>query len=188
MRNNFAEMSDFMNRFSAVSLLILLAAGLLVASGASAVEKKRSFGLRKEGTSHVQMRSMMAPIKKSTKSKRTHNSPVTVVLTIANSKNVGRVCNKAPRINDALMTAWYERPITQDYLYRRKNHKGNTNVNYQRSKAQKAEDRRLLGLINKAIGSKEVIQILVIGGVMRMGGGAVTKLPFSSVNGCDELE
>jgi len=28
----------------------------------------------------------------------------------------------------------------------------------------------------------------VIKGAVKMGGGAVTKLPFSSVNGCDELQ
>jgi hypothetical protein len=169
-------------------LLLLLSPVLLYGAPAAAVEKKRSFGLRKEGTAHIQMRSLMAPIKKTVKSKRTKNSPVTVILTIADSKKVGKVCNKAPRINDALMGAWYARPIVQNYLYDRKNHSGKTDINYRRTKAQRKEDKRLVRIINKAIGSKEVKQILVLSGTMRMGGGAVTKLPFSSVNGCDELE
>jgi len=177
-----------MNQLSAFAVLILISPFLAVGGKAAGVEKKRNYGLRKEGTAHIQLRSMMAPVKKSANSKRTTNSPVTVIMTVSDSKRVGKVCNKSPRINDALMGAWYKKPIVQEYLYVRKDHKGKTNVNYRRTKAQKAEDRRLLNVINKAIGSSDVTQILVVGGVMHMGGGAVTKLPFSSVNGCDELE
>lgn len=169
-------------------LLVFMSPVLTYGIPALAVEKKRSYGLRKEGTAHIQMRSLMAPIKKTAKSKRTKNSPVTVILTIADSKKVGKVCNKAPRINDALMSAWYTKPIIQDYLYDRKEYSGRTDINYRRTKAQRKEDKRLVKIINKAIGSSEVQQILVMSGTMRMGGGAVTKLPFSSVNGCDELE
>jgi len=179
---------DFMRRLPALIILTLLAPFLTFGDGAAAVEKKRSFGLRKEGTAHIQLRSMMAPIKKSAKSKRTTNSPVTVIMTIGDSSRVGTVCNKSPRINDALMGAWYKQPILQDYLYARKDHKGKTNVNYRRTAAQKAEDKRLMGVINRAIGSNDVTQILIVGGIMRMGGGTITKLPFSSVNGCDELQ
>jgi len=177
-----------MTRLTTSIVLILIAPFLAFGAGAAGVEKKRSYGLRKEGTAHIQLRSMMAPIKKSAKSKRVTTSPVTVIMTVSDSKRVGAVCNNSPRINDALMGAWYKNPILQDYLYVRKDHKGKTNVNYRRTKAQKAEDKRLLKVINKAIGSSDVTQILIVGGIMRMGGGAVTKLPFSSVNGCDELE
>jgi len=33
-----------------------------------------------------------------------------------------------------------------------------------------------------------VSEILILAGTRRMGGGAITKLPFSSVLGCVELE
>jgi len=177
-----------MNRLSASVVLALIAPFLMLGAASAGVEKKRSFGLRKEGEAHIQMRSMMAPIKKTAKSKRTKTSPVTVIMTVSDSKRVGKVCNKAPRINDALLRAWTNKPLVQDYLYARIDHKGNTNINYRRTKAQNVADARLIKLINKAIGSDDVTQILVVGGVMKMGGGAVTKLPFSSVNGCDELE
>jgi hypothetical protein len=177
-----------MNRLITSIVLILIAPLFLVGVEAFAVEKKRTFGLRKEGESHVQLRSMMAPVQKSAKSKRPKDSPVTVIMTVADGKRVGKVCNKAPRINDALVGAWYKKPILKSYLYDRKKHKGKTNINYKRTKAQKKEDVRLLKIINKAIGRKEITQIMVVNGVIRMGGGAVTKLPFSSKNGCDELE
>ena len=133
------------------------------------------------------MRSLMAPVRKTKKSKKTMTMPVTVILTVTNNKNVGRICNQAPRINDSLMSAWYKKPIPAGYLYDRDKTKGKTNVTYRRTRAQKVEDKRLIKIINKAIGSKEVDQILVLKGIMRMGTGAVTRLPFSSVNGCDEL-
>lgn len=157
------------------------------AFAASDVNKKRTFGLRSGGEGHIQMRSLMAPVQKSAKSKRTSTVPVTVILTVSNNKNVGRICNQAPRINDSLMSAWHKKPIPPGYLYDRERTKGKTNVSYRRTKAQKAEDKRLIRIINRAIGSDEVDQILVLKGIMRMGSGAITRLPFSSVNGCDEL-
>ncbi len=165
--------------------LIALASSLAIA--ASDVSKKRSFGLRSGGEGHIQMRSMMVPVYKSAKSKKTATVPVTVVLTVSNNKNVGKICNQAPRINDSLISAWHKKPISPDYLYDRSRTKGKTNVTYRRTTAQKAEDKRLLKIINRAIGSNEVKKILVLKGIMRMGTGAITRLPFSSVNGCDEL-
>ncbi len=183
-----AAVKDALMKRLFVSILLTLLLPVLTIGEAAAVKKKRSFGIRKEGAAHIQMRSLMAPVKKTAKSKRIKNSPVTVILTVGDSKKVGKVCNKAPRINDALMGAWFSKAITQTYLYDRKKHSGKTNIDYKRTKAQRKEDKRLVRLINKAIGSTEVKEILVLSGTMRMGGGAVTKLPFSSVNGCDELE
>lgn len=168
-----------------VFCLALLATSLAFA--ASDVTKKRTFGLRSGGEGHIQMRSLMAPVRKSAKSKKTATVPVTVILSVTNNKNVGHVCNQAPRINDSLLSAWHKNPIPPGYLYDRARNKGKTNVSYRRTKAQKAEDKRLIKIINRAIGSKEVEKILVLKGIMRMGSGAITRLPFSSVNGCDEL-
>jgi len=176
-----------MKRVSVLIVLFFLAPMFIMSAVAESLSKKRTYGLRKKGSSHVQMRSMMVPVQTSKKSKRGKTAAVTVIMTVANGKNVGKVCNNAPRINDSLMGAWYKRPIARGYLYDRKKHKGRTNINYKRTPAQKAEDKRLLKIINKAIGSKEVIQIMVLSGIMKMGGGAVSKLPFSSKNGCDEL-
>jgi len=182
------EQVRLMTRFAVFILMILMPCVVAGGVDAAGLEKKRNYGARKEGQSHIQLRSMMAPVALSPNSKQTTNSPVTVIMTVVDSRNVGKICNKAPRINDALMGAWYQTPIRRDYLYDRKDHKGDTNVNYRRTKAQQAEDARLLKVINEAIGGNEIIQILVVGGIIKMGGGAVTKLPFSSVNGCDELE
>ena len=165
-------------------MLLVFAAGEL---DAKTVERKRTYGLRKEGKGHIQMRSMIAPVKRSAKSRRSQNTSVTVILTVKSNKNVGKVCRKGPRISDALLRAWYKKPMTKDYLYD-KDARRKTKVNYRRTPAQKKEDKRLIGVVNKAIGTKDVTGIMVLKGSMSMGGGTVTKLPFSSVNGCDELQ
>jgi len=171
-------------------ILTIIAATLAVANAVEAAElqKKRSFGLRGEGDAHIQMRSMMAPAKRSKKSRRATQTAVTVILAVKDNKKVGKICNLAPKINDSLMRAWYKKPIPPGYLYDREKRKGKTKVNYRRTPAQRAEDNRLIKVINRAIGANEVHSILVIQGTMRGAGGGLARLPFSSVNGCDELE
>jgi len=151
------------------------------------LSKKRSFGLRGKGVGHVQMRPMMAPVSKKG-SKRTSNLAITVVLTVRSKKKVGPVCSYGPRISDALLRAWDRRPLLLSYLFDRSKNKGQTNVKYRRNATQKKEDQRLVRYVNKALGSKDVTGIIVLKGALSMGSGAITKLPFSNVNGCDELE
>jgi len=175
---------------SILALVVLcLCTGLTsLAFAASDVNKKRTFGLRSGGEGHIQMRSLMAPVQRSATSNQVVTVPVTVILSVKDNTKVGDICNDAPRINDSLMSAWYQSPIPYGYLYDRDQNSGRTNVTYRRTKEQKAEDKRLLRIINRAIGGDEIEQIIVLKGIMSMGGGAITRLPFSSVNGCDELE
>lgn len=172
---------------TAIVSIFMIAVMLAGDADASSIERKRTYGLREQGTGHIQMRSMFAPVVRSLKSRRTHNTTVTVVLTVRDNSKIGQICNKGPRISDALLRAWYQQPMVVDYLYDR-DARGKTNVNYRRTLAQRAEDARLIAAVNHALGIQEVIGILVIKGAVKMGGGAVTKLPFSSVNGCDELQ
>lgn len=168
----------------AAMMVMVFAAGSLEAKS---VERKRSYGLREQGVGHIQMRSMIAPVKRSEKSRRVQNTSVTVVLTVRDNSKIGKICNKGPRISDALLRAWYKKPMTLKYLYDRDS-RGKTKIDYRRTPAQRREDKRLVDIVNQALGGTEVSGILVIKGSISMGGGAVTKLPFSSVNGCDELQ
>ena len=177
---------------AALAALAILAGGPVstvdAASGAS-VQKKRTFGLRKKGRGHIQLKAMIAPVKVSRKSKRVKNTSVTVVLTVRDNFKVGKICKKGPRITDALLGRWYKYPIPRDYLYERKDRSGKTKVDYRRTPDQKKLDKKLLRVVNKAIKMKdEVSGILVIKGTFKSGGGSIMKLPFSSVNGCDELQ
>lgn len=170
-------------------LAMIAICGALIAStveSASSVSKKRTFGLRKDGISHVQLRAIMAPVK-SPKSKRSVNTTVTVILTLRDNKQVGEICQKGPKLKDALMRTWYQRAIDPAYLYDRSKNQGRTNLEYTRTSAQAKEDKRLVAAINRAVGKNKVLNIVVVKGRYKSGGGSVTKLPFSSKNGCDEL-
>ena len=172
-----------------LTLISVLMAMVVMAGAldAKTLERKRIFGLREKGKGHIQMRSVIAPVKRSAKSRRIRNTPVTVILTVRDKFKVGKVCGKGPRISDALLRAWYKKPMTTDYLYDR-DQRGATQFDYRRTPMQRKEDKRLIGLVNRALGTNEVIGILVIKGAVSMGGGTVTKLPFSNLNGCDELQ
>lgn len=108
-------------------------------------------------------------------------------LYVRDNSRIGQICNKGPRISDALMQAWYQQPMTADYLHDL-DARGDIKSDYRRTPAQQVEDRRFITIVNAALGTTDVSGILVIKGTISMGGGAVTKLPFSSVNGCDELQ
>ncbi len=176
-----------------LTLVFLSAAGLLLVAQPSLswaqeeLKLKRTLGARGEGESHVQMRSMLAPVKRRATSKSFSNIPVTPVLTVVSKDRVGHVCKLGPRISDALLRAWYAQPMTIGYIF--DPDKSQERI-YRISKTpeQKTEDQRLIATINEALEFDLVSDILVIKGARQMGGGAISKLPFASLLGCAELE
>lgn len=151
------------------------------------LQLKRSFGLRGSGESHVQMRAILAPVKRKASSLSTAKIPVTPVLTVVEKDKVGHVCKLGPRITDALLQAWYAKPMTLQYLF---DPSKSTERIYKINKTpyQQAEDARLIKAINQSLGENLVTEVLVLKGARAMGGGAISKLPFASVLGCAELE
>lgn len=180
--------TGFLKAICCVSCVAVL--GVMAMPGGMSAEQlklKRSFGLRGEGESHVQMRSILAPVKRSAKSRSTVNIPVTPVLTVVAKDKVGYVCTLGPRITDALLRAWYAQPMTLGYIFDPSKTKEKV-YRISKTPAQEAEDLRLITAINKALREDLITDILVIKGTRQMGGGAISKLPFASVLGCAELE
>ncbi len=177
-------------QFAIMTLLVSAAIFSAITTASAQTETlqlKRTFGLRGGGESHVQMRAILAPVRRSAKSLSTVKIPVTPVLTVVAKDKVGFVCTLGPRITDALLRAWYEQPLTLEYLF---TPGASTERAYRISKteSQQAEDARLLAEINKVLNEELVSEILVLKGTRQMGGGAMSKLPFASVLGCAELE
>lgn len=177
------------SRVIAVALVSVFAATTVAPALAQSndLKLKRTFGYRGEGESHVQMRSMLVPVLRRPGSLSTVNVPVTPVLTVVDKEKVGFVCKLGPRITDALLQAWNAKPLTVDLMF---DPDKVTEKTYRISKteAQQAEDERLLKAINAALEEELVSEILVVKGVRKLGGGAISKLPFASVLGCAELE
>jgi len=119
---------------TAIVSIFMLAVMLAGDADAQSIERKRTYGLREQGTGHIQMRSVFAPVVRSPNSRRVQNTTVTVVLTVRDNSRIGQICNKGPRISDALLRAWYQQPMTVDYLYDR-DARGGTNINYRRTPA-----------------------------------------------------
>jgi len=171
------------------AMIVSLVCFVVMAGSASSeqLQLKRTFGLRGHGESHLQMRSMFAPVKRNEKSRSTANMPVTPVLTITTKDKVGYVCSLGPRISDALLQAWYAKPMLLSYIYD-PDKSGEKAYRESKSPDEQAEDERLIRAINAALGDELVTEILITKGALQMGGGAISKLPFASVLGCAELE
>jgi len=180
--------SGFLKAVTCAACLAIVSVSLVPTQvKAEQLKLKRTFGLRDSGESHVQIRSMLAPVRRSAKSSSTANIPVTPVLTVATKDKVGYVCTLGPRISDALLRSWYAQPMTLDYIYDPDKTKERV-YRISKTTAQKAEDERLVAAINKSLGEALITDILIIKGTRQMGGGAISKLPFASVLGCAELE
>jgi hypothetical protein len=171
----------------AAALAVALIMGVPETVASEQLKLKRTFGLRGDGESHVQMRSMLAPVARNAKSRSTVSIPVTPVLTVVSKDKVGYVCTLGPRISDALLRAWYAQPMTLGYIFDPDKTKEKV-YRILKTNDQKAEDARLIAAINQSLGDDLITDILVIKGTRQMGGGAISKLPFASVLGCAELE
>ncbi len=183
------SMPKFIVRAMCVGLVAATAVfvSLPVMAQTDDLKLKRSFGYRGDGESHVQMRSMLVPVQRRPGSFSTVNIPVTPVLTVVQKDKVGHVCKLGPRITDALLRSWHAKPMTLDQMFDPDKVQEKT-YRISKSDSQKAEDIRLLTAINGALQDELVTEILVVKGIRKVGGGAISKLPFASVLGCAELE
>jgi hypothetical protein len=176
-----------------LSLVFLTAAGLfLVAqlslSWAQSDELKlnQTSGARGPSESHVQMRPILAPVKRRASSKSVSNIPVTPVLTVISKDQVGHVCKLGPRVSDALIIAWYAHPMTLAYIFDPVSNERVSRMS--KSPEEKSEDQRLIAAINEALEFELISDILIIKGALQMGDGTIAKLPFLNILGCAELE
>lgn len=180
---------DIRRSVMTVAAVMLIAAGFAAPALAQSndLKLKRTFGYRGTGESHVQMKSMFAPVQRRPGSLSTVNVPVTPVLTVVEKDKVGFVCSLGPRITDALLRAWHEQPMTVDHMFDPEK-SGETDYRESKTPSQMAEDARLIKAINKVLKKDLVNEILIVKGTRKSGGGAMAKLPFASLLGCAELE
>lgn len=171
-------------------IAIVLFVGMTVgATHASEINQRELFKSRVPGQNeaYIQLRSVLAWVKRSAHSSATARVPVTIILTLKSFEDVPRVCKLSPRLNDALVLSWSREPLTLGYLFRPERISEKI---YQLDKTpwQHAVDSRLLKAINAVVEGEPVSEILVIMGARTLGGGVMSRLPFSSVLGCAEVE
>lgn len=143
-------------------------------------------GEKRLGETYVQLQAMLAPIKRSTKSLSTVKSPVTLIVTLKTFDDIHPFCKLTPRVNDALVVEWSQHPLTLSYLF----DPGKITAKIfrlEKTDEQKTIDARLIHAMNRAVTDAPVVDVLVIKGARSLGGGAISKLPFSSITGCIEV-
>lgn len=143
-------------------------------------------GDERDGVVYVQLPAMMAPIKRRANSLATVKSPVTMIITLKSSEEIYPFCKLTPRITDALIVDWSEHPLTLSYLFVPEKITARI-YKLEKTDEQISVDERLVSEINKVVMNEPVVDILVIKGARSLGGGAISKLPFSSISGCVEV-
>ena len=120
--------------------------------------------------SHIQLSPLMIPVE------GRRSAPVTIYLESADKKFVGNICNYVPRIRDTILRVLSRNP-----------------VQVKRQKlVLEGLPQQLLSPMNRAIGNKiigerQIKEIFIVAGAVRMGGGSISRLPFARINGCHSI-
>ena len=116
------------------------------------------------GSMYIQLPPLLAPVVLPNNERR--NGAVTVVLTVIDRDHVGEVCRMMPRINNALLQTWYREPLEWSTLLAPpgEEHRGVGLARYEPSPARDAEEERLVGVLNAAVGARRISRILIFQG------------------------
>lgn len=142
----------------------------------SELMQKTLFELPKLGSVFIQFQPLIVPIDLGKRGVR--NGPVTVLVTVAETDQVGRICQNWPRVNNALLSAWFAKPVDVSYLRTDKDDHLHARISRHDNPKSDAEDARLIGLLNKALNNVDVQEIRVYNGVRAVNQGSMGKLPF----------
>ena len=143
---------------------------------ASDVKLRELFKSRGSGSSeaHIQLRSVLAWVRRSDRGSATARVPVTIILTLKSYEDVPRVCKLSPRLNDALVVSWSKNPLTLGYLFRPE--KVSEKIyQFDKTPEQHAVDRRLVQAINAVVDGEPVSDILVMMGARTLGGAVLQR-------------
>jgi len=119
---------------------------------------------------HIQLVPMMAPVE------GRRSAPITLYLAASNKKFVVNICNYAPRIRDVILKELSRRPVRV---------KGRRLVLTRLPNQLLSPVNRVIG--NKIIGKRQVKKVFVFAGNLKLGDGAVLKLPFARIDGCQNI-
>ncbi len=140
------------------------------------LQQKKLFELPKLGDVYIQFNPLMAPVDFGKRGRR--SIPLTVLLTITDNEKIGLVCNKAARVNNALLSVWFKKPISHKHLRTDKDDLYKRSVNAKPAPGQREEMGRLIKALNKAFKNVTVKDVRVYKGMREANQGSVGKLPF----------
>lgn len=120
-------------------------------------------------TNYVQLSSMMAPVVDRGDGRNLGSAVVTAVFETGPSNDVTFICRNSPRLLDAMVQAFYDKPIDIDP--QRRLDFGNL-------------DTTIKDRANKTLGRDVVSRVYLFSGAKPSDGNLLDKLPFTSVLGC----
>ncbi len=156
-----------MTRLVGLVVSLVLSAGVLISAPAGA----SLLG----DNAHIQLKHIMATVQSKPGSLTNQIRPLTPILTVPDGDNVAFVCQRAPRVSEAILYYFSKFPAPVDRKRR---------VDLDSLKKQKG---KIAGYVNKALGKAVVSEVYVVEGGKAMGRGVMSRLPFAQTQGCGRV-
>lgn len=127
-----------------------------------------------EGDINLQLLSMLAPTRRPD-GRNSGSVPITVYFTVPSVDEVNHLCGESHRVRDSILTELYRGPIV-------KGKHGDLDLD--------GLGGRLADAINKLFGEEKAVvkAAWVVEGARSMQGGVVSRLPFTSAQGCQAVK
>jgi len=125
--------------------------------------------------SHIQLRHVMASVQSKPGSYMTQIRPLTPILTVPKAEDVADVCQRAPRVAEAVLHYFSRNPAPVDKRRR-------VDID-----ALKSQAKKIAVYVNKALGKNMVSEVYVIEGGKSMSRGVMSRLPFAQTQGCGRV-
>lgn len=152
--------------------LALMIAGMLALGAPNAMAAGEYLG----DNSHVQLRHIMVSVQGKPGSLIPETRPMTPVMTVPKAGQVAFVCQRAPRVSEAILMYFQRNPAP-------KLRNGRVDID-----TVNAKNREIAAYVNSALGKPLVSEVyLVEGAGEKMATGTAARLPFSSIQGCSRL-
>lgn len=154
---------------------IILAVCLLGISATPALakaEEKTKAEVSKPSASTLQLKHILAPAQTSPGAFTSALRPMTPILVVPRDFNTPLVCQRAPRVAEALLQYFMQNPAPVNKKHRLDD------------KALETQKSKMAGYVNRAIGLKAVSAVYLIEGGKSMSTGVAARLPFANATSC----
>lgn len=145
-----------------VSGLLLIAVAFLPVNVMAETDPEQK--IPKVTATHIQMMPMMTPAGRT-------SAPVTFFLEAKTVKQVVGICNRIPRLRDALLSVLSREPIPVK----------------SRRLVLDGVEKRLLAPLNKALEKNDIRRIFITPGVVQLGHGKIKTRPRAIIDGCANI-
>jgi len=124
------------------------------------------------GPPTLQLKHILVPVQSTPGGFTTSLRPLTPILVVPRDFNAPLVCQRAPRVAEALLNYFMKNPAPVDRSRRLD------------AEAMDQQKRALAAYVNRAIGLNAVSEVYIIEGGKSLSTGVAARLPFAHATGC----